>query len=337
VRVLVTRLSALGDIIHTWPLAVILKDTLPGVSLAWLVEKPFVPLVASHPAVDRVLVSETRAWRRHPFAPETRRSIRLLKDELADFAADVWIDPQGLMKSALWGFLSKASERIGFAWSVRRDKLVGAMYTTTVQPAPELCHIVDLNLSLLRPIGVEPRYGAQPDGRFLLSSAQPRPSPQTGCVALLPATGGEGKAWSVADFATLAQDLAKAGQRVMVFWGPGEKALADNIVESAGHGAVHLAPATTIVELAIMLSSCAVVVGGDTGPVHLAASLGIPTVAIFLSTNPERNGPRGQSVWVVNGAAQAKRRDRARTRPYRPVNVAEVTNAVDAALRASQK
>ena len=84
-------------------------------------------------------------------------------------------------------------------------------------------------------------------------------------------------------------------------WGPGERALAEWVAAAGGTG-VTLAPPTSIPELAVLLSSCAAVVGGDTGPVHLAASLGVPTLAVFVATDPERNGPRGERVRVLSAA-----------------------------------
>ena len=123
-----------------------------------------------------------------------------------------------------------------------------------------------------------------------------------------------------------------AGMSPVVVWGPGERVLAEGIAAAAGRG-VALAPATSIPELAVLLSGCAAVVGGDTGPVHLAASLGVPTVAVFVATDPARNGPRGERVRVLAAAGAAAGRGRARADGAGEVGVETVFAGVDRVSR----
>jgi len=326
VRILLTRLSALGDIVHTWPLAEALTRGGPSVELAWVVEEAFEPLVASHPAVSLAIPIATRRWRRRPFAAATRRGFRAARDAMRAFAPDVVVDPQGLMKSAAWGLVSGAPERIGLARSHRREALAGAAYTRTVTPAPEARHVVDINLSLAAAAGKTAEFGGAPDGTFLLRSA-PRAAPAPGAVALLPATGGHGKEWPAASYVRLARRLTTAGARVVVVWGPSERQLAERIVAETGEGSA-MAPPTSIPELASLLAGCAAVVGGDTGPVHLAASLGVPTVAIFITTDPERNGPRGTKARTVSSSLGRARGGSARSAAGDGVEVDEVLAAL---------
>ncbi len=327
-RILLTRLSALGDIVHTWPLAAALTSGGEPVELAWLVEEPFLPLVAGHPAVARLIPVATRRWRRRAFAGTTRREILAARAAVRGFAPDVALDPQGLLKSGVWGLISGAGVRVGLARSHRREWMAGACYTRTVAPPPEARHVVDVNLSLLTALGRPAPFGAAPDGRFLVGSATPAP---TGAVVLLPATGGPGKAWPAASFAALGRRAAGAGLPVIVGWGPGERALAEEVVGAAGPGAA-LAPPTSIPELAMLLAGCAAVVAGDTGPAHLAASLGVPTVAVFVATDPARNAPRGPRVRVLAGAASAERPGSARAAAEGEVAVDPVFDALVALL-----
>lgn len=326
-RVLLTRLSALGDIVHTWPLAEALRASRPDLELLWLVERPFVSLVETHPAVSQVITVATRRWRRSPLASATRREVCSAVVGLRALRPELVLDPQGLVKSAIWGLLAGAPERVGLSRGVRRERLAGACYTRTVTPEAGTRHVIDINLSLASALGVSAPEGARPDGRFLLATGPPVPAPEPGSVLLLPATGGVGKAWGGHAYAALAQRLAASGRPVVVAWGPGEEDLARNIV-SAGGGDVTMAPPTTILQLASLISQCAAVVGGDTGTVHLAASLGIPTVAVFLRTDPERNGPRGSAVRVLTAAAGRARRGRARTALRGSVSVEQVLSAV---------
>ena len=119
---------------------------------------------------------------------------------------------------------------------------------------------------------------------------------------LLPGAGRPDKILSPAVLAEVATRLVGRGLDTVVAWGPAEEGRAREIVELAADE-VHLAPPTDLLELAALLSAAGLVVGGDTGPVHLAASLGTPTLAVFLTTDPERNGPVGERVGIVTGAA----------------------------------
>jgi heptosyltransferase-1 len=330
VRVLITRLSAFGDIVHAWPLAAALRRAAAPTAVAWVVEEPFLPLVAPHPGVAAAIPVATRRWRRAPLARSTRAAVRAAREAIAAFAADVAIDAQGLVKSALWPALAGVPRRIGFAGSHRRERVAGAFYTETVAPDPERRHVVDANLALLAPLGVRAECGALPDGRFLLGGGGGGARDEA-TVALLPAAGRRGKCWPARRFGELAQRLAASGRRPLVVVGPGEEPLAREVV-AASRGAAEVSPPTTIPELAHLLAGSAAAVGGDTGPVHLAASLGTPTLAIFLSSDPWRNGPRGARVHTVTGAAGDASRGRARTARAGEVSVGEVETALAALL-----
>jgi heptosyltransferase I len=326
VRVVLTRLSALGDIVHAWPLVDALTAGDRPVELAWVIEEPFLPLAALHPGVARAVPVATRRWRRRPFSAVTRREVSEARRALREFSPELALDPQGLCKSAAWGWLGGARERVGLAGRLRREVLAGLCYTRTVLPPPEARHVVDINLALGAAVGRRAPFGAGPDGAFLLRRLPEAPAAAAGTVALLPGTGGRGKTWPVESFAALAARALLRGLRVMVVWGPGERSLAESVV-AASPGAV-FAPPTSLLELAALLSSCAAVVGGDTGPVHLAASLAVPTVAIFVATDPERNGPRGRRVRIVSAARTGAQRGRARSGALGEATVAEVFDAL---------
>ncbi|HPC83216.1 MAG TPA: lipopolysaccharide heptosyltransferase I [Thermoanaerobaculaceae bacterium] len=323
-RVLLTRLSALGDIVHTWPLAAALRGARPDLELYWLVERHFAPLVEAHPAVAGVIPVATRRWRTRWWSAATRREVRDALARLRELDLDVALDPQGLVKSAAWARLARVPRRVGLAARQRRERAAGLLYTTTVTPPPGASHVVDVNLSLASALGVVPEPGAAPDGRFLLAGGT-GPRPPAGAVVILPATGGPGKAWPPSCWAVTAAAVARLGHPVWVAWGPGERALAEQIAVEAG---VEIAPPTSIVELAHLLAGAAVVLGADTGTVHLAASIGVPTVAVFLATDPGRNGPRGARVAVVSAARGGARRGRARTGAAREVDPGEVLAAL---------
>jgi len=297
VRLVLTRLSALGDVVHAWPLATALAAA--GHEVAWVVEEPLRELVDGHPAVSRVVTTATRRWRRRPLAAASRAGFAASLRAIRGFAADAALDPQGLVKSAAWAALARIPRRVGLARGVRRERLAGLFYTDVVRPAPGRAHVVDQNLSLLAALGVASPPAAAPDGSFLLAGPVPERLAASAPALIVPGAGRPGKAWPAARWSALAARLADR-LPVVVAWGPGEELLARAIAADAGRRTV-VAPRTSIREFAALAAGAAVVVGGDTGPVHLAASLGVPTVAVFVATDPRRNGPRGRRARAVPG------------------------------------
>lgn len=333
-RLLLVRLSALGDVVHTWPLATAIKQTEPAVELTWVVEEPLATLVRGHPAVDRVVLTATRRWRRRPADRSTGREMSTLRLQLRDPRQDICLDPQGTMKSAAICRLSRAGRRVGLDRPWRRELLAGLAYTETIRPGARSPHVVATNLELLRAIdGRPPEKPPHPDGRWLLGKAA---SPLEGSgdlsayAVLLPGTGHPSKIVPAETLAETARGVANEDLRPVVAWGPGERSRAEQVVALSGNRAV-LAPPTNLLELASLLGGASLVVGGDTGPVHLAASLGTPTVAVFMATNPLRNGPLGLRTAVVSTAPGAgdHATGSARVTPGRPPSSAEILEAIE--------
>ncbi len=324
-EIVLVRLSALGDVVHTWPLAVALREACPEARLTWVVEAPLAPLVEGHPAVDRVVTSATRRWRSHPFAASTRGEIAALRAHFEE-PPELCIDAQGVAKSALVTRWTGARQRVGLARPWRRELLAGLAYTGTV-PAHD-GHVVARNLELVRAVGcVPPAVAPPPDGRWLLEHLPPV-GVDGPLAVLLPGAGRPGKLLPVSVLATIARNLRDAGLAVSVVWGPAEQARAGDVVAAAG-GAAVAAPPTDLGELVARLGAATLVIGSDTGPVHLAASLGTPTVAVFTTTSPDRNGPLGPRVAVVSGVdpSHIPRGGASRVPTLRAVTAKEITQA----------
>ncbi len=298
-RVALTRLSAFGDIVHTWPLAVALAAA--GHEVGWVVEEPLLPLLGGHPAVHRVFTVATRRWRRAPISPATLSEVRECRRRLRSWDAAAILDPQGLVKSAAWGVLGGVPRRIGLHCSVRRERLAGLFYTETARPSPAAVHVVDLNLSLVHPLGLQPPLGVVPDGRFLVAERSGRLATGMRPVVVVAGTGRPRKAWPTERWRELAARLVGTGLPVAVAWGPGEEHLA-RAIAGGGVAGPTVAPPPSIPALAELLAGAAAVIGGDTGPVHLAAALGVPTVGVFVATDPHRTGPRGSTARAVAGS-----------------------------------
>lgn len=334
-RIVLVRLSALGDIVHTWPLAVALRSAQPTAHLTWVVEEPLASLVEGHPAIDAVVTVATGRWRKQPLSARTRAEIAAFKSRIHELQPDLAIDAQGTLKSAMIARWCGAPRRVGLARPWRRELIAGLAYTEISPGSSVHPHVIATNLELVRAVGGEPPPApTPPDGHWLLARSRPLPDGplDENYAVLLPGAGQPDKILAAATLAETARHLVDMGMEAVVAWGPSERDRAREVVALGGAG-VHLAPATDLMELTFLLGSAAFVVGGDTGPVHLAASLGVPTLAVFLTTDPKRNGPAGAKVAVVSGAAPGRGPGgSATTGRAREVSAAEICTAVDGLL-----
>jgi heptosyltransferase I len=299
VRLLIVRLSSMGDVIHALPLAENARAA--GAAVGWVVERKFSGLLQGNPNVDRVLVANTASWRRRPLAGETRTDVGRLRREIREFSPELAIDVQGLWKSSL---VAKASRVpvIGFARGDRREPPSAVLCTIPVHPAAHHAHVVDRNLSLLEPAPIEIRSQV-PDAGYLAGlpapeaesflASLPRPF-----VLLHPGAGRPDKAWGEERFAHLARGLIRVrGIVPVVSWGPGDERRAERLRALLPKRPPM--PPLDAAGLARVIRASALFVAGDTGPLHLADALGVPTLALFGPTDPARNGPYRDRRGVV--------------------------------------
>jgi heptosyltransferase-1 len=290
-RLLIVRLSAMGDIVHALPLAQNARAA--GAQVAWAVERPFAGLLSGNPSCDRVFTADTKAWRRRPFSGATRREIASLSRELRAFGADRTIDVQGLWKSAVVARLAGAPI-IGFARAERREPSSALLCDLAVAPGPDSRHVVDRNLDLLSAAGI-PVSSRAPDARYLVSAEAVASDPFLASLprpfaVFHPGAGRAEKTWGEERLARLASALASRFRlQPVVSWGPGDEERSRRLVSLLPD--FRRPPLLDLPGLARLLSQAALFVGGDTGPLHLADALGIPTLAFYGPTDAERNGP----------------------------------------------
>jgi lipopolysaccharide heptosyltransferase I len=289
-RILICRLSAIGDCIQTMPLAVALRDALPDAFIAWAVEGVAGTLIERHAAVDLAL-RLPRKFLRSPTA--VWGLTRVLKQQ----AFDIAIDPQGLTKSALVAWLSGARRRIGFERPVARE-ISTWLYTNRVASCQT--HVVDRYLELLQPLGVTASvarfdFPADAAAECRMRAALAGLGVAGGYAVVNPGAGWDSKLWPADRYAAVAIDLARSwGLGTVVVWaGDRERRWAEEIVRSSGGSAV-MAPPTSLLELAAILRQARIFIGSDTGPLHMAAAVGTPCVGIYGPTQPARCGPYGQ-------------------------------------------
>jgi heptosyltransferase-1 len=303
-KVAIVKLSSLGDVIHALPVARALRRGVPRLHLTWIVEAREYALLDGHPDLDVVMPVDTRLWRRLIRRPAGARQVlgkvRRLRGRIRAARFDVALDLQGLMKSGLLTAYTGAPLRIGFSADHCRERLNCLFTNRRVRPPARAVHVVDQYLSLLAPLGVDPGpvefhvpippASTRRMDEFLGEQGVKR---RDLLVAINPGAGRDNKRWPVEHFRALAERLAQEPNiRILLLWGPDEVHMARQIRDGLAARAI-LAPPTDLHELAAILRRAALMVANDTGPLHLAAALGTPSLGLFGPTRAERNGPYG--------------------------------------------
>jgi heptosyltransferase-1 len=319
-RILLVRTSSLGDVVHALPVLAALRRHLPAARLGWVVEEPYAPLLAGHPDLDELIVVRLRRWRKRPLGPRALTEMAAFLAALDRFAPQVVLDLMGSHKAAAIAALSLAPRRIGLGRSFRREPS-SSMWLSETVPA-QGAHAVDRALSLLDALGLpsEPAdfggaklfragtaagggagvstlagAGALPPAAADLPSAWGAVAQATGgrFVLLHPGAGWGNKAYPAAWWGEALDRLyAATGVRALVAAAPGEEPLAAAVATAAG-AAAEPVPAPDLPALAALLRQAVLVLGGDSGPTHLAHALGTPVLMVMGPTDPERHGPYG--------------------------------------------
>jgi heptosyltransferase-1 len=306
VKILIVRLSALGDIVHALPVLAAIKGATPDAQVDWLVEENYAPILALATGLNRRVIVRAGACRETPDSIAFTggagylRAARYLRAQRYDLALDL----QGLLKSAVWARASGARRVVGFDRAHLREELAASFYSESVLPDGS-GHVMRKNLSILSALDI-----AVPEAELLL---RPAATPEMvksiqaaggadGYIVINPGAAWPNKCWPPDRFGAVANALRdRTGLHSLVTWGPKERALADAVSQASG-GAATAAPATSVSDLAALMRSAALVISGDTGPLHIAAAVGTPIVGLFGPTRPERNGPWDPRDVVISRA-----------------------------------
>jgi len=307
-RLLIVKLSSIGDVIHALPFGAALAEAHPGLEISWIVEEMSAPMVAGNPCLKEVIVLP-QEWRVARFSAASLRRFLALARSLRERRFDVAVDLQGLSKSALVAWASGAPRRYGWDWL----RELAPLLLTRVPRRPESVHIIDQFLDVARFLGAEPgpaRFPIHiPDEDHAAAEALLR---QVGIPAgapfmvVNPSSGGGGnKGWGAQRFAALLDALAPEPGLPAVTIG----SRADLAEDSALRAACSRPPAslvgrTSLKQLAALLQRAAVHVCGDTGSAHLAAALGTPVVSLFGRSNPARLAPYGWEEFALHHREQ---------------------------------
>ena len=298
-RVLIVKLSAIGDVVHALPVSAAIGEAFPHIELTWLVEERAAPMVLGNPYLKEVIVLPME-WRRRRFHMATATDFLRVARRLRTKKFDISLDLQGLSKSALLAVASGARWRYCSDW----PREIAPLVERRIPRRPESLHIVDQLLDVARFLGADVKKVSFPlaispedyaAARQILASAgiekdQP-------FAALNPSDGGGGnKGWDPVKYARLATLIRKdMGLPVVLIGGPEDRDVARIILSEAEYAPADLVGKTNLKQVAALLQCASVHVAGDTGTAHIAAALGTPVVCIFGRTDPVRLAPYGQS------------------------------------------
>jgi len=344
----------MGDIIHSLPAVAALRRAYPQARIGWAIEDRWLELLSARaavgdaqrsparPLVDVIHKVNTRAWRNAPFSIATWRKMREVVRELQHERYDLAVDMQAAIRSALLAKFSRTPRRVGFA--APREAPAKLFYTQAVSTSA--IHVVDQGLQLAQtitsgesvraefPLPCDPEAARWCDEQLEKFSV-------SDFVIMSPGAGWGAKCWPAERYGEVARALQREGMAVLVNSGPGEEELAQRLLQASQGAAQKLS--CSLAQLIALTRRAQLFIGGDTGPVHLAAALSIPVVAIYGPTNPARNGPFGPGgtntiiqVLRSTGSRTSHARHNAPEEGLLQISVEQVQGAALSLLRAKQ-
>lgn len=338
-RILIVRLTAIGDVIHGIPVLCALREAIPNAFIGWVVEGRMGDLLVGHPALDELVKVPRRFWK-------SPRALWQMRERLRELQFDVAIDLQCLTKSALTAWLSGAPRRIGKAGIDGRE-LSKWFNNELIEPGGT--HVIEHYLGMLRPLGIG--AGSTPqtpppvrfdlretaeDARAVDEFLRQRGLAGRPFALLNPGAGWPSKMWPVVRYAAVARHLGQQhGMPSVALWGvPQERPMATRIVDKSARYA-HLAPPTTMRELAALCRRAALFVGSDTGPMHLAVAVGTPAISMHGPSRAEwcgAYGPQNIRLQVRYESGSATKRRTANDSAMQEISLNMVTQACDQLL-----
>ena len=305
-NILIVKLSAIGDVIHTLPSLAALRRLYPGAHITWVVEEASADILAGHPDLDRVIVSKRKRWVSDLGSPrrarQAFREIRRFLSALRDRRYDLVIDFHGLFKSAMIVFLSGGSRRLGY------DSMqeMSGLFLNEKIPEDMGKHAVDRYLDFLRHLGSE-----KPEPMFFIPVdeanrvkidgllAEAGIGPQERFVAASPVALWETKLWEDEKFAALCDRIVRELNVKVVLTGAAADGMVGRIQSLMASPVANFGGRTSLRDLACLYGRAALLVTTDSGPMHIAAAVGTSVVALFGPTSPSRTGPYGRGHTVV--------------------------------------
>ena len=288
-------MSSLGDVIHTFPAASDLRRALPDAALDWVVEENYVPLVRMHPGVTRVLPIALRRWRRQLASSLAWREAGAFRRSLREHAYDAILDTQGLLKSAAVAGLARGPV-YGFGRGTAHELLATCFYDVKYEFAPADHKVERYRTVAARALGYAP--GALDYG--IVSPPRPAGAPLAPYCVLLHSTARAAKLWRDDAWAELGRHLAPRGLTCVLPWGEENERLRAERIAAAIPGSV--VPARMqLADACGLIGHAQLVIGLDTGFMHLAAALRVPVLGIYCDSEPLDAHPLGTGRTAFRG------------------------------------
>jgi len=308
-RILIVKISAMGDVLHALPVLDYLKQASPDCEIDWVVEEAFADLLSGNPLISQLHTVRFKKWKRKPFSGETISEILNVRRRLAQRAYDLVIDIQGNIKSGMVAWLSGCPRRVGFSRVATQESLNVLFTNRRISPHPEDYHITDQYLRI-----AAASFDLEFSGLQLHTDICTRADDDLAADELVKRYHNDGplflihigttwqtKFWYESGWIELGRMITSSfpGAVLLFSWGnDSEYSAAERITTALGDQAVQL-ERLSIMRLAALVKKVNIVMGGDTGIVHLAAAAGTPTVSYYRSSDGLRSGPRGGQHAVI--------------------------------------
>ena len=308
IKILIIKLSSLGDVIQTLPVLIPLRKKFPDAKIAWLVEEEAAELIKGNPLVDRIIISRKNRWKNALSnlcnLPQIVQEVKAFCKNLRSSAYDVVIDFQGLLKSGIFVGISRGKQKLGFA-PVREKSHI---FLNEKIPFPKTpLHAVERYLFLIASLGC---FGVSPEffipirqshrDRVLTFLTENEVTFDKPLILLHPGTRWKTKMWVEENWAAFGDRLLKETGAQVVFTGSiDDVSLIERITGQMRFAAINTAGRWCLNELAFLQKQADVVIIPDSGPMHLAAAMGTPVVALFGPTDPKLTGPYGEGHRVI--------------------------------------
>ncbi len=337
-RILITRLSHIGDCVLTLPVLVAVRKQFPNAFIAWAVESPTHRLLELHPDLDE-LVLIPRGWAGRP------KCWFEISKKLKSYQFEVAIDPQGITKSAMLGWLSAAPTRIGIRgrWGRELSPFLNNRLVET-----KSLHVVDRSIELLAPLGIEnckfkdwqPGLPVCPYSLRAMESKLDQGIIDSRFVLINPGGSWASKRWEMDRFGSVASYLKRQhGLTSVIVWAGDEEREMAQVIHNFDVDASIVAPQTSLKELAALASKAHFFLGGDTGPMHIASAMGSPCIGLYGTTRPEESGAYGPhhiaiQKWYQSGSCRKRRN--AENEAMRDILASDVFSACDEMIRSQE-
>lgn len=296
-KILIVKPSSLGDVVHSLPFLSAMKRCYPQAEIHWVVAKGLEGLLEGHPMIDRLIIINKDLWKHLTQAGNTLKEIRELFRQLRHEKYDMVVDLQGLLRSGLITWATHAPLRIGFSEAREGSRF---FYTNKVRGGRGI-HAVDRYMKVAAELGCDvldivfPFPPSDSTGKEAEKLAGPG-----SYAVLVPGARWKTKIWPAESFGKVASMLPL---RSVVVGGSADKVIADKVLLNSDGKARSLAGQTGLRELIAIMRTAEVVITNDSGPMHIAAALNIPVIAIFGPTSPGKTGPYGAGHVVLQSQA----------------------------------